>query len=92
MPSTTRKFAGPVTPGLAGRSQGQGPLCNLDALEIVHADLAEAKALRDLHILTWETTYRDRALKSWYGEQLAAHAVRDWGEIVRSQAAQAARY
>ena len=86
MPSTTRKFPAPVSPGLAGRSQGQGPLCNLDALEIVHADPAEAKALRDLHILTWETTYRDRALESWYGEQLAAHAVRDWGEIVRSQA------
>jgi GNAT superfamily N-acetyltransferase len=24
----------------------------------------------------------------WYGERLAAHAVRDWGERVRSQAAQ----
>ena len=56
-------------------------------MEIVHADPAQATALRDLHLTTWEVTYRDRAPESWYGERLAAHAVRDWGEVVRSQAA-----
>jgi len=40
-----------------------------------------------MHLITWELTYRDRAAESWYGERLAAHAVRDWGEIVRSQVA-----
>jgi ribosomal protein S18 acetylase RimI-like enzyme len=56
-------------------------------VKIVPAVPAEATALRDLHRMTWEVTYRDRALEAWYRERLAAHAVRDWGEIVRSQAA-----
>jgi ribosomal protein S18 acetylase RimI-like enzyme len=56
-------------------------------VEIVPADPAQAMALRDLHVITWELTYRDRASEGWYGERLAAHAVRDWGEIVRVQAA-----
>jgi len=56
-------------------------------VEIVTARPAEATALRDLHLTTWEVTYRDRAREAWYGERLAAHAVRDWGEIVRCQAA-----
>jgi hypothetical protein len=56
-------------------------------VEIVHADPAQGAALRDVHLITWELTYRDRAAESWYGERLAAHALRDWGEIVRSQAA-----
>ena len=64
-----------------------GPLCQPGCVEIVHADPAQATALRDLHLITWEVTYRDRAAESWYGERLAAHAVRDWGEIVRSEAA-----
>jgi arsenite methyltransferase len=49
-------------------------------VEIVHADPAQATALRDLHLITWEVTYRDRAHEAWYRERLAAHAVRDWGE------------
>jgi ribosomal protein S18 acetylase RimI-like enzyme len=64
-----------------------GPLCQPECVEIVHADPAEATELRDLHLITWELTYRDRADEAWYRERLAAHAVRDWGEIVRSQAA-----
>jgi ribosomal protein S18 acetylase RimI-like enzyme len=56
-------------------------------VEIVQADEAQATALRDLHVVTWEATYRDRASESWYGEGRAIHAVRDWGEIVRRQAA-----
>jgi ribosomal protein S18 acetylase RimI-like enzyme len=56
-------------------------------VEIVAADPAEATALRELHVATWEVTYRDRSQEEWYGERLAAHAVRDWGEIVRCQAA-----
>lgn len=57
-------------------------------MEIVPADPAQATALRDLHLITWEATYRDRAREAWYGERLAAHAGRDWGEIVRAQDAQ----
>ncbi len=38
--------------------------------------------------MTWEVTYRDRAAEAWYRERLAAHAVRDWGKMVRSAAAQ----
>lgn len=64
-----------------------GPLCQPGCVELVHADPAQATALRDLHLITWEVTYRDRAREAWYRERLAAHAVRDWGEIVRSQAA-----
>jgi ribosomal protein S18 acetylase RimI-like enzyme len=55
-------------------------------VEIVPADRAQATALRDLHVIAWEVTYRDRASEAWYRERLAEHAVRDWGEIVRSQA------
>jgi ribosomal protein S18 acetylase RimI-like enzyme len=62
-----------------------GPLCQPGCVELVHADAAEAKALRDLHVLTWEVTYRPSAQEEWYGERLRAHSVRDWGEIVRSQ-------
>jgi ribosomal protein S18 acetylase RimI-like enzyme len=64
-----------------------GALCQPGYMELVHADPAEAKALRDLHLMTWEVTYRDRAREAWYREGLAVHAARDWGEIVRSQAA-----
>lgn len=56
-------------------------------MEIVPADAVEATALRDLHLFTWTVTYRERASELWYPERLAAHAVRDWAEIVRSQAA-----
>ena len=56
-------------------------------MEIASGDPAEAAALRELHLTTWEATYRDRASEAWYGKRLAAHAVRDWGEIVRSRAA-----
>jgi ribosomal protein S18 acetylase RimI-like enzyme len=56
-------------------------------MEIVHADPTQAAELRDLHLTTWELTYRDRASEAWYRERLAARADRDWGEIVRSQAA-----
>jgi ribosomal protein S18 acetylase RimI-like enzyme len=56
-------------------------------VEIAPGDPAEAAALRDLHRTTWEAAYRDRASEAWYRERLAAHAIRDWGEIVRSQAA-----
>jgi ribosomal protein S18 acetylase RimI-like enzyme len=56
-------------------------------MEIVPADPAEAAVLRDLHLITWEVTYRNCATEPWYRQRLAAHAVRDWGEIVRLQAA-----
>jgi ribosomal protein S18 acetylase RimI-like enzyme len=56
-------------------------------VEIVSAEPADARRLRDLHRLTWEATYRDRAGESWHKQQLAAHALRDWGEIVRTQIA-----
>jgi ribosomal protein S18 acetylase RimI-like enzyme len=55
-------------------------------VEIAPAAPAQATALRDLHLVTWEAAYRDRASEPWYAAGLAAHAVRDWGEIVRSQA------
>jgi ribosomal protein S18 acetylase RimI-like enzyme len=64
-----------------------GALCQPGYVELVHADPAEAKALRDLHLITWGVTYRLRASETWYREGLRVHAVRDWGEIVRSQAA-----
>ena len=57
-------------------------------MEIVPAEPAQATTLRDLHLITWEVAYRDRAPEAWYGQRLAAHAIRDWGEIVRFQAAQ----
>jgi hypothetical protein len=38
-------------------------------VEIVHADPAQGTALRDVHLITWELTYRDRAAESWYGER-----------------------
>jgi ribosomal protein S18 acetylase RimI-like enzyme len=56
-------------------------------VEIVPADPVHATALRDLHLITWEATYRDRADEEWYRERLVAHAVRDWGGVVRAQAA-----
>jgi len=61
------------------------PLCQLKAVELVHADPADAEALRDLHLLTWDVTYRPHAPEAWYCERLVAHSVRDWAEIVRSQ-------
>jgi dihydrofolate reductase/ribosomal protein S18 acetylase RimI-like enzyme len=54
-------------------------------MEISPADPLQAKALRDLYLATWEATYRSHASESWYAEGLAAHAVRDWGEVVCSQ-------
>jgi ribosomal protein S18 acetylase RimI-like enzyme len=56
-------------------------------VEIVPADQAEAAALQELHLNTWQLAYRDHGHEAWYRERLAAHALRDWGEIVRSQAA-----
>src|ERR1700676_2487381 len=76
-----------MTHQVPGSSLPTGRLCQPGYVEIVDADPAQATALRDLHLITWEVTYRDRAHESWYGERLAAHAVRDWGEIVRSHAA-----
>ena len=76
-----------MTHQVPGSSLPTGRLCQPGYVEIVDADPAQATALRDLHLITWEVTYRDRAAESWYGERLAAHAVRDWGEIVRSEAA-----
>jgi ribosomal protein S18 acetylase RimI-like enzyme len=61
--------------------------CQPGCVEFVPANAAEAAALRDLHLFTWAVTYRERASEAWYPERLAAHAVRDWAEIVRSQAA-----
>jgi len=29
------------------------PFCQPEAVELVHADPADAEALRDLHLLTW---------------------------------------
>ena len=56
-------------------------------MDIVSAEPDEARALRDLHVATWELTYRKHAGEAWYRERLAAHAARDWREIVRSQTA-----
>jgi ribosomal protein S18 acetylase RimI-like enzyme len=56
-------------------------------IELALADPSDATALRDLHMPTWEATYRDHASEAWYRERLAAHRVRDWAEILRSQAA-----
>jgi len=53
-------------------------------VELVHADPAEAKALRDLHLTTWEVTYPLRASATWYRERLRAHAVRDWARLFNS--------
>jgi ribosomal protein S18 acetylase RimI-like enzyme len=72
---------------VGGHLVATGELCQPGSVEILPADPAEATALRDLHLTTWEATYRDRAPEAWYGERLAAHAVREWGEILRSQAA-----
>jgi len=57
-------------------------------VEIGPATLAEATSLRGLHLATWEAAYRCRAHEGWYGEQLAAHAARDWREIILSHAKQ----
>jgi ribosomal protein S18 acetylase RimI-like enzyme len=54
-------------------------------MEIVRAKPTEAATLGDLHRLTWEATYCDYAGEAWHGEQLAAHALRDWEEIIRAQ-------
>jgi ribosomal-protein-serine acetyltransferase len=54
---------------------------------IVAAGLADAIALRDLHHGTWDETYRCRAAEAWYSARLAAHVVRDWGEVVEVQTA-----
>lgn len=71
-----------------GDSAPQPGVCaTLDPVEILDADPSDATALRDLHLVTWEATYRDRASEAWYPERLAAHAVRDWVEIMRSQVA-----
>jgi ribosomal protein S18 acetylase RimI-like enzyme len=74
-------------PGARRGSRETSPLCQPASVEIVDADPAQATALRDLHLTAWEVTYRDRAAEGWYSEGLAAHADRDWVEIVRSQAA-----
>src|SRR5580692_12613898 len=50
------------------------PLCQPEVVELVHADPADAEALRDLHLLTWEVTYRPHAPEAWYCERLAAHS------------------
>jgi ribosomal protein S18 acetylase RimI-like enzyme len=56
-------------------------------VEIASANPADAPALRDLHLATWEVAFRGHAAQAWYRDGLAAHAVRDWAEVVRSQAA-----
>jgi len=57
-------------------------------VEIVPAHLSDAAALRELHLTTWQATYGHHAHETWYREGLAAHAVRDWGDVLRLQAAQ----
>ena len=61
------------------------PLCQPKAVELVPAGPSDGDALRELHLLTWEVTYRPHASEAWYRERLLAHSVRDWDEIVRSQ-------
>jgi ribosomal protein S18 acetylase RimI-like enzyme len=56
-------------------------------VEIVPAEPADARMLCDLHRLTWEATYRDHAGEPWHRQQLTAHALRDWEEIIRTQIA-----
>jgi ribosomal protein S18 acetylase RimI-like enzyme len=56
-------------------------------VEIVPADPADATALRNLHVTTWKVTHQAHEAEPWYRTGLAAHGVRDWGEIVRSAAA-----
>ena len=69
-------------------TQISGPLCQPGCVEIGPADPAvHATELHELHLTTWEATYRDHASEAWYREELAAHAVRDWRDVLRSQAA-----
>jgi ribosomal protein S18 acetylase RimI-like enzyme len=56
-------------------------------VEIVPAEPTDAATLQGLHRLTWKATYRAYAGELWYTHQLAAHALRDWEEIVRAQIA-----
>jgi GNAT superfamily N-acetyltransferase len=56
-------------------------------VQIVPAASAEATALGELHLTTWRATYGAHAHEAWYGEQLAAHVVRDWSETIRSHLA-----
>lgn len=54
---------------------------------VAPANETDANALRELHLATWEPTYRSRAAEPWYRERLAAHRVRDWVEVINAQAA-----
>ena len=60
-----------------------GACANLASVQILPATPADASDLRDLHLVTWAVTYRDRASEPWYAECIAAHAKRDWAEILR---------
>jgi ribosomal-protein-serine acetyltransferase len=70
------------------RADWEQALGDTDTVRIVApANETDANALRELHLATWEPTYRSRAAESWYRERLAAHRVRDWGEVIDAQAA-----
>lgn len=48
---------------------------------------ADAAALRDLHLVTWIATYRDRLPEAFFNQRVTAHQARDWAELVRGQTA-----
>jgi ribosomal protein S18 acetylase RimI-like enzyme len=56
-------------------------------LEIAPALPVDAEDLRELHVATWTATYRGQLPDAWFDQELAAHRVRDWGDVVRSQMA-----
>jgi ribosomal protein S18 acetylase RimI-like enzyme len=56
-------------------------------VEIRDAEPTDAAALQAVHLATWEQTYQVHSTEPWYDKGLAAHATRDWSEILRSQTA-----
>jgi GNAT superfamily N-acetyltransferase len=49
------------------------------------AEPRDAAALRALHVETWIATYQERLPEPFYQQRLAAHRLRDWAELARSQ-------
>jgi ribosomal protein S18 acetylase RimI-like enzyme len=56
-------------------------------VELRDAEPTDATALQAVHLTTWEQTYQVHSTEPWYGKGLAAHVIRDWSEILRSQTA-----
>jgi ribosomal protein S18 acetylase RimI-like enzyme len=56
-------------------------------VRIADARPTDAPALRDIHVRTWATAFRDHVPGPFYADRLAAHRVRDWPELIRHQTA-----